>query len=174
MNIIIYVIANEFSSCRDWCELAKQTGTYVVGEILSGENKETIVQNIHAKLLEVKEAVNKGEIPIDLYCITKQLTKAPETYPDKKSLPHVQVALRLNSSSAKQLRAGDTVYYVVCDDGSGLAASQRAYHPEEISKNDKLKVDTEYYLAHQVHPVVSRLCDPIEGTDSALIAELLG
>lgn len=32
----------------------------------------------------------------------------------------------------------------------------------------------EYYLAHQIHPVVSRLCDPIEGTDSALIAEMLG
>ena len=35
-------------------------------------------------------------------------------------------------------------------------------------------VDNEYYLAHQIHPVVSRLCDPIDGTDSALIAEMLG
>ena len=34
--------------------------------------------------------------------------------------------------------------------------------------------DSKYYLAHQVHPVVSRLCDPIEGTDAAHIAECLG
>jgi hypothetical protein len=29
-------------------------------------------------------------------------------------------------------------------------------------------------LQQQVHPVVSRLCDPIAGTDSALVAECLG
>ena len=34
--------------------------------------------------------------------------------------------------------------------------------------------DVKYYLAHQVHPVVSRLCDPIDGTDAAHIAECLG
>ena len=34
--------------------------------------------------------------------------------------------------------------------------------------------DAKYYLANQIHPVVCRLCDPIEGTDSAHIAECLG
>lgn len=34
--------------------------------------------------------------------------------------------------------------------------------------------DTKYYLSQQVHPVVSRLCDPIEGTDAAHLAECLG
>jgi len=37
-----------------------------------------------------------------------------------------------------------------------------------------LKIDTHYYLAQQLHPVVSRLCDPLEGTDSARIAQCLG
>ena len=57
--------------CRDWCDLSKQTGLYVVNEILSGESKETILENIHGKLREVKDAVHAGEIPIDLYYITK-------------------------------------------------------------------------------------------------------
>lgn len=35
-------------------------------------------------------------------------------------------------------------------------------------------LDHHYYLANQIHPVVSRLCDPIEGTTSAQIAECLG
>jgi len=35
-------------------------------------------------------------------------------------------------------------------------------------------LDMKYYLASQIHPVVSRLCDPIEGTDASHIAECLG
>lgn len=58
-------------ACRDWCELSKQTGLYVVNEILSGESKESILDNIHGKLREVKEAVHGGDIPLDLYYITK-------------------------------------------------------------------------------------------------------
>lgn len=37
-----------------------------------------------------------------------------------------------------------------------------------------MKVDVKYYLAQQIHPVISRLCDPIEGTDTAQIAGCLG
>ncbi len=45
----------------------------------------------------------------------QNLTKNPEDYPDKKSLPHVQVAMRFNSKGGKKLRSGDTVFYVVCE-----------------------------------------------------------
>ena len=34
--------------------------------------------------------------------------------------------------------------------------------------------DTQYYLQQQVHAVVTRLCEPIEGTDAAQIAHCLG
>ncbi len=40
--------------------------------------------------------------------------------------------MRLNSSGGKKLKAGDTVAYVICEDGSGLAATQRAYHVDEV------------------------------------------
>jgi len=86
--------------------------------------------------------------------------------------------MRLNTSAGsggRKLRSGDAVVYVVCDDGSSLPATQRAYHPDlEVAKRSDLTVDARYYLEHQVHPVVSRLCDPIEGTDAARIAECLG
>jgi len=88
------------------------------------------------------------------------------------------VALRLNTSAGsggRKLRSGDAVVYVICDDGSSLPASQRAYHPDlEVAKRPELTIDAHYYLEHQVHPVVSRLCDPIDGTDAARIAECLG
>ena len=54
-------------------------------------------------------------VPIPLLAITKQLTKNPEDYADKKSLPHLQVAMRINSRGGKKLKAGDTVSYVICD-----------------------------------------------------------
>ncbi len=37
-----------------------------------------------------------------------------------------------------------------------------------------LKIDVHYYLANQIHPVVSRLVAPIEGTSPAHIADCLG
>ena len=45
-------------------------------------------------------------------------------------------------------------------------------HP--YSEGSGLQVDLHYYLAQQVHPVVSRLCAPIEGTDAARLADCLG
>lgn len=65
-------------------------------------------------------------------------------------------------------------FFVRPQDGSTLAASQRAYSIEQLQKQEGLSLDTQYYLAQQVHPVVSRICDPIEGIDSVLIATWLG
>uniref|UniRef100_A0A1I7XQI5 DNA-directed DNA polymerase n=1 Tax=Heterorhabditis bacteriophora TaxID=37862 RepID=A0A1I7XQI5_HETBA len=50
---------------------------------------------------------------------------------------------------------------------------QRAYHRTELETNSNLKIDVHYYLAQQVHPVVSRLCAPIDETDAVRIAEAL-
>lgn len=57
-----------------------------------------------------------------------------------------------------------------------MAATQRAYSLEEMKlpNNAHLKVDVQYYLAQQVHPVVSRLCELLEGMDAVRIAEFLG
>eukprot|EP00937_MAST-01D_sp_MAST-1D-sp2_P000600 g600.t1 len=40
--------------------------------------------------------------------------------------------------------------------------------------NGELKLDIEWYLTQQIHPPVSRLIEPIEGTSSAAIAEHMG
>ncbi|CAL4103579.1 unnamed protein product, partial [Meganyctiphanes norvegica] len=159
---------------RDWSQLASDAGRHILQQILSDQNQDDRIANIHSHLEELKSKLHEGKFGLDILAITKQLTKNPEDYPDKKSLPHVQVALRINSRGGKKLRNGDTVEYVICDDGSNLSATQRAYHVDELKNNSNLTVDKNYYLSHQVHPVISRLCDPIEGTDSARIAECLG
>lgn len=76
---------------RDWCQLAKQAGSFVISQILSGESRETVLESIHSHLMEIGNSVRSGDVSVDEFTITKQLTKNPEDYPDKKSLPHVQV-----------------------------------------------------------------------------------
>lgn len=159
---------------RDWSELSKKSGEYVIDEILSDKARDDILENITTYLVQLAEKVQNNEVPLSDYAVTKQLTKNPEDYTDKKNMSHVQVALRLNSKGGKKLRQGDTVTYVICEDGSTLPAVQRAYHLEELKMNTSLKIDKQYYLAQQIHPVVSRICSPIEGMDSAMVAELLG
>lgn len=66
------------------------------------------------------------------------------------------------------------LYHVLLQDGSNLSASQRAYAPEQLQKQDNLTIDTQYYLAQQIHPVVARICEPIDGIDGVLIATWLG
>ncbi|KAG0423647.1 hypothetical protein HPB47_000592, partial [Ixodes persulcatus] len=159
---------------RDWSELARKTGEYVIDELLSDNSREDIVEKIHSYLMQLAAKIQGDSLPLSDFCITKQLTKNPEDYPDKKNLSHVQVALRLNSKRGKKLKQGDTVTYVICNDGSSQTATQRAYHPEELKGNDSLSIDKQYYLAQQIHPVVARICAPIDGTDAAMIAEVLG
>jgi len=44
----------------------------------------------------------------------QSLTKNPDEYPDKKSLPHVAVAQKL-MSQGRRVAVGDTISYVICD-----------------------------------------------------------
>ncbi|XP_072546026.1 DNA polymerase alpha catalytic subunit isoform X2 [Salminus brasiliensis] len=159
---------------RDWCDLAKECGNYVLGQILSDQNRDAILENIQQHLIEVGEKVASGNIPVNMFEIHKALTKDPQDYPDKKSLPHVHVALWINSQGGRKVKAGDTISYIICQDGSNLGASQRAYAPEQLQKQPGLSLDTQYYLSQQVHPVVGRICEPIEGIDGVLIATWLG
>ncbi|KAL5269166.1 hypothetical protein ACHWQZ_G002851 [Mnemiopsis leidyi] len=159
---------------RDWSELAKDAGNFVLDCILSNKKRDTVLEEIHSYLTDIGKQVNEGQIPLQKFVIHKSLTKSPSDYPDKKSQPHVQVALRM-ISEGKRVVSGDVVEYVICEDGTATAPTQRAYHPSELnSQPDTLKIDKHYYLSSQLHPVVSRLCHPIEGTDVALIAECLG
>ncbi|XP_072850377.2 DNA polymerase alpha catalytic subunit isoform X4 [Pogona vitticeps] len=159
---------------RDWCDLAKETGNYIISQILSDQSRDVIVENIQRRLMEIGENVINGTVPVKKFEINKALTKDPQDYPDKKNLPHVHVALWINSQEGRKLKAGDTVSYVICQDGSSLSASQRAYAPEQLKKQANLTIDTQYYLSQQIHPVVARICEPIDGIDSVLIAAWLG
>ncbi|PPQ85267.1 hypothetical protein CVT25_010040 [Psilocybe cyanescens] len=163
---------------REYCKLSKQVSQYVLEQILSGEATENVVENIHEYLTNIGESIRSGSIKIDDYIVNKRLGKNPEDYPDAKSQPHVQVALRMKQRGGSA-RNGDVIPYIFClaegEESSKTGQADRAKHPDELRKaGSALKIDYDHYLSHQILPPVERLCDPIEGTDRARLAECLG
>jgi DNA polymerase alpha subunit A len=171
---------------RDWCIQSKESGQNVLDQILSGDEKELVVHNIHEHLAKVAAQMRGGELPLEKYVITKGLNKHPNDYPDAKSLPHVFVA-KMMLSDHKAVSVGDHIPYVITslpdgEDGKHqdasakkALASERARHPDEIIRsNGVLKPDVEWYLTQQILPPISRLCEPIEGTSAGILAEKLG
>ncbi|XP_030562454.1 DNA polymerase alpha catalytic subunit [Drosophila novamexicana] len=159
---------------RDWSQLAVMVGKAVLDEVLTDKPLEDKLEAVHAQLGRIKEQITQSAVPLPLYVITKQLTRAPQEYANSSSLPHVQVALRMNRERNRRYKKGDMVDYVICLNGTTNAAMQRAYHLEELKGSESLKLDTNYYLSHQIHPVVTRMVEVLEGTDASRIAECLG
>ncbi|XP_037949022.1 DNA polymerase alpha catalytic subunit [Teleopsis dalmanni] len=159
---------------RDWSQLAIMVGKVVLDEVLSEKQLDEKLDAVHAHLEKVKTQVLEGAVPYPMFLITKQLSKAPAEFNNTSSQPHVQVALRMNTTRNRRYKKGDMVNYIICNDGTSNPATQRAYHMDELKSSETLKIDTNYYLAHQIHPVVTRMVDVLEGTDASRIADCLG
>jgi len=169
---------------RDWCPLSKDTGKYVLDQILSGKTKEDIVECVHNYMGELATSVRANGVPMEQFVVTKGLNKNPREYPDAKNQPHLQVALRMLENN-KPVNIGDHIPYVIClnsasegEDAKSQSSSliaRRAHHPEEVARsNGTLTVDYEWYLNNQILPPISRLCEPIDGTSIAILSTQLG
>lgn len=159
---------------RDWSGIAVIAGNLVVNEILSDNSMESKIEKIRTDLEKIGKNLRDGVINYRLLSIKKLLTKQPSQYTNIASLAHVAVALRMNQTKNRRFKKGDVIDYVICDDNTTNAAMKRAYHIDEINGNPDLKIDVEYYLAHQVHAVVARLLEVIPEIDSQEIATALG
>ena len=125
---------------------------------------EIVVEHIHEYLRSVGENIRAGRMKLEDFIIFKvctwsygsdgnthqtplvdiraswqRLGKNPEDYPDAKSQPHVQVALRMKSKGGTA-RAGDVIPYIFClgsgGESSKTGQADRARHPDEVRKAD--------------------------------------
>ena len=156
-------------SFRDYSPLSKKIGLKILDIILSGESKDKIITEIYDELIRVSEAMDGDIIELKDYIITKQLDKNIDDYYDLKSLPHVQVAKRLREQGKINFQIHSFIPYIIClckkDEIYGLFhknIADRAYHPNEIEKSQKLKIDYMWYKENQILPVVERLVQYIE------------
>ncbi|KAJ1851914.1 DNA-directed DNA polymerase alpha catalytic subunit pol1 [Coemansia sp. RSA 1822] len=168
---------------RDWCGLSHDVSDFVLKRLFADvpkcdNDENAVVAEIHEHLARVGAAVRAQRVPLDKYAIHKGLTKAPESYGDKSSQPHVLVALQMRAKGTA-VRSGDTVPYVICAPhcvpaGNGSYA-ERARHVDEVREsNGSLVPDPEWYLNQQVLPPCARLLESLDGTDMATLAQCLG
>ncbi|KAL7342525.1 hypothetical protein BJY59DRAFT_689579, partial [Rhodotorula toruloides] len=163
---------------REFSKLSKDASKDVLDMILSAKATETVIQEIHEYLSDLGEKIRNGFKPLDDYIIHKRLGKNPEDYPDAKSLPHVQVALKMKAKGLSA-KAGDVIPYIFCVPPNGettkTAQAANAHHPDDVRRQGStLKIDFEVYLSTQVLPPIERLCEHIEGTEKARLAVCLG
>ncbi|GAA6009942.1 DNA-directed DNA polymerase alpha catalytic subunit POL1 [Rhodotorula paludigena] len=163
---------------REFSKLSKDASKDVLDMILSAKATETVVEEIHEYLFDLGEKIRGGHKHLDDYIIHKRLGKNPEDYPDAKSLPHVQVALKMKAKGLSA-KSGDVIPYIFCVPPNGettkTAQAANAHHPDDVRRQGStLKIDFEVYLSTQVLPPIERLCEHIEGTEKARLAECLG
>jgi len=146
---------------RDWCDLVSKS-LYTVLEIILKE------QDPKKAFSYVKETLNKlekNEIPIEELVVTKSISKSLKEY--KGIQPHIELFKKLKKRKpADAPGIGDRIGYVIV---KGLQLmSDRAEDPEYVKQN-KLKIDSRYYIENQLLPPLERVFEAIGISKSELI-----
>ncbi|KAE8151287.1 DNA polymerase alpha, catalytic subunit [Aspergillus avenaceus] len=162
---------------REYCALSKEVSQRLLNEVLSGEDQEVVLNRVHDYLRDLAGKMREFSVPVQKYVIYTKLSKRPEEYPNKETMPPVQVALR-ELSRGKSVRPNDVISYVVTSgdsETSSLPPAKRSYTLQDVmNPSSELKPDIEFYLLKQIFPPIERLCAPIPGTDAVRLAECLG
>ena len=164
---------------REYCQLSKEASARILNEVFTGDEKDVVVERIHDYLRELAAKIRAGEFPVVKYTIYTRLGKNPEDYPNGKTMPQVQVALR-KKARGEAVQSGSVISYIITEGGDNLQsddshAAERAHATQDVIKPDSgLKPDPEWYLVKQIFPPVERLCGPIGGTSPQRLAECLG
>lgn len=169
---------------REYCPLSKELSIFVLNNILSKSDLQEAFNEIYKKFEEVKNEFKENKIPMIKLRINTKLSKDPNKYPGGKSMPSVQVALRLQKQG-KIVKAGNVITYVVTlgepnEIKEGETADQNM---TEISKrsralnevlNKDYKPDIRYYSEKQIFNPIDRLLNKVEGYDVVRLADSLG
>ncbi|KAI5782718.1 hypothetical protein EDC01DRAFT_664616 [Geopyxis carbonaria] len=161
---------------REYCQLAKEASSHILKEVFSGEEKEVVVEKIHEYLREFSTQIREGKFPAMKFAIFTKLGKNPEEYPNGKTMPQIQVALR-KKARGDPVKVGDVISFIITGGGAQTEqhAAERAQPTQDVLKpGSGLYPDPEWYLIKQIFPPIERLCGPIDGTDSLRLAECLG
>ncbi|SGZ50084.1 CIC11C00000002055 [Sungouiella intermedia] len=162
---------------REYCPLSKEVSTFVLEKLLSDIDPEQALSEIYENLEAVNTKVKNNEYSVDKYQINTRLSKDPNNYPNGKTMPPVQVALRLRKQG-KVVKAGSVITFAITAPEKGDTTSnpaERARAIQEVLGNkSNFKPDSDYYLEKQIYAPVERLVNRIEGIDMMRVATALG
>ncbi len=146
---------------RNYADIAREVQERVLDMVLRDEDVEKAFAYLRKTIREVRE----HKVPIGKVVLMTQLQKPLNRY--QSIGPHVAAALRLQKTG-HPVGPGMMVKYVIIS-GKGKI-SERARLPEEIGQKD---YDAEYYIAHQIIPVVEKIFEVLGYSKEQLMGEQL-
>jgi len=142
---------------RDNAPITKNLVQNVLNYVLIDADKDAAIaytKNIISRLLQNK-------IDLSNLIISKKLNKI-EDY--KVRAAHVELVVKMrNRGDVKKYKTGDRVSYVIVKGRKGAKAYEKAEDPLYVLEN-KIAIDTEYYLKNQLQQPLTRIFEPIVGT----------
>ncbi|SSD58922.1 related to DNA polymerase alpha catalytic subunit A [Saccharomycodes ludwigii] len=173
---------------REYCPLSKEVSAQVLKLIFSDKfnDPEMALQEVYSYLEVTAKDVNENKIKYDQFRINTRLSKDPSQYPGGKSMPAVQVALRLRKAG-RVIKAGSVITFIITqataaeneentfngNNNVDVANRARAF-VELLAKGSTLQPDPDYYLEKQIFTPVKRLLENIEGFDVVRLGISLG
>ncbi|AEY97369.1 FAER381Cp [Eremothecium gossypii FDAG1] len=162
---------------REYCPLSKEVSTQVLNTILSDQDSESALENVYDYMETIKSKIENNEIRADKFKINTRLSKDPKSYPNGKTMPAVQVALKMRAVG-RVVNAGTVITFVVTkgtdeSEQSNPADRARPLH-EVMNKANGLVPDPMYYLEKQIFAPVERLLQKIESFDVVRLGNALG
>lgn len=161
---------------REYCPLSKEVSIFVLKKVLGDDEPEEALTAIYNHLEAVASKLKENKVPLVKLKINTRLSKDPMQYPNGKSMPAVQVALRLRDQG-RIIRPGSIMTYVITDDDieNKATVAERARAIQEVlSKVSAYKADSGFYLEKQIFAPISRLLEKVEGYDVVRLANCLG
>lgn len=137
---------------RDWCDAATKTLFEVLNILLKEQNPKRALNYIKDFL----QKLERNEIPIEDLVITKSISKSIAAY--KGIQPHVELVKKMRKRNGSAPGVGDRVSFVIVK-GMQLL-SERAEDPDYV-KNNKIPIDSKYYVENQILPPLERVFEVI-------------
>jgi DNA polymerase I len=146
---------------RDWCELTSDTMRDVLETIL----KEGDILKASKHVRSIINDLSKGLIPLDKLTVVKGITKALDSYDGIQ--PHVEVAKKIiKRDPTRKNIVGERLGYVIVRGNQML--SKRAEDPQYVKEN-KLEIDSQYYIENQLLPPLERIFEVCGISSSELL-----
>ena len=169
---------------RDWSEVTKRLSSYIIGEFMSGKERDEANESVLKELETISSMMrNGGELQEGQVCntfpegikvvdlaITKALKKPLDQYPPTNASAHVVVA-RAMAANGENVSLNATIQYVICKSESRDLGS-KARRPGDIA--DFRDADIEWYLSNQLLHPLWRLCEPFGGMTIGMLSQALG
>jgi len=152
---------------RDFCKFAKYVYSNIIDGLIVKRDLESTLEQFDK---DMKTLINK-KVPFENFILNKSLSK---DYKVPENQPHFQVnEKKRKRNPGSENSIGERVDFVIIEGPPNSKMAELAEDPEYV-KDNKLKLDYEWYCEHQIKEPITRLLGPIKNIPKDLFARYIG